>query len=87
MIWTVTQDWIGEQWSKTASKVRSFEGLSTDEFHLECVYSAYCEERGRGTTAYWLHNQDGRIKSGGGYYCCDQREASGWALTAEIASK
>jgi len=86
VIWTVTQDWTGEQWSKTPSKVRSFKGLSTDKFHLECVYSAFCEERGRGTTEYWLHNQDGIIFPGGGYYCCDQRDASGWTLNAEIAT-
>jgi len=86
VIWTVTRDWKGEQFGNTKSKVSSFYGLPTDQFHLECDYSAYCEQKGFGSTAYWLHNQEGRVKEAGGYFCCSQREISGWNLYAEIAT-
>jgi hypothetical protein len=83
--WTVTQDWTGDKNPKTKRKVRTFRGLSTDEFHLECKYSKYCEENGHGTTAYWLYNQLGNVVERGGWFCCEQGIYSNiddWTLIA-----
>lgn len=65
--------------------MRTFRGLSTDEFHLECKYSKYCEENGYGTTAYWLYDQLGNVVERDGYFCCEQDIYSNmddWTLIA-----
>ena len=66
--------------------MRTFRGLDTDEFHLECKESNYCKENGHGTTAYWLYDQRGNIVERSGFFCCSQRDIDDWTITSTYTS-
>ena len=78
MIWAVTRTYAGITHSTEA--VNKFYGQENDEFHVACAYSEWCEERHRGSTGYYLHNQRGEIV-GHPHYCCSERNDS-WIVTA-----